>query len=113
MHMDLLGTIEAADGATAGRNEWIALIGAHSSLAPVPPRRGINPFTKEPHNYAAAPDSARILLDGVEVGAIHWAQDQSNRLLVRSVAAVVTHVNLIAQEAASRLGWRFVNGSDA
>jgi len=45
--MDLVGTIRLGDGATAERNTWVALIYAHSFLAPVAPRQGVNPFTKK------------------------------------------------------------------
>ena len=68
--MKLLGTVEPFDGATAERNAWVALISAHSSLAPVAPRQGINPFTRKPHSFEARADSARIVLDGIDVGTV-------------------------------------------
>jgi hypothetical protein len=67
--MDLLGTIRPGDSAEVERSVWVALISAHSFLASVAPRRGINPFTKKPHTFEAPPDSARIVLDSMDVGA--------------------------------------------
>jgi hypothetical protein len=111
--MQLLGTIEPGHGAMAGRGEWILLIGVHSSLAPGSPHQGINPFTMQPHLFKPAPDYARVLLDGTEVGAIHWAMDGSHRLVVWSVTAARSYVTDIAQDVASRLGWRLALGADA
>ena len=111
--MDTLGTIEPTVGVTSGRSEWIALIDTHPSLAPVPPRQGINPFTKGPYLYKAPRDSARILLKGLEVGSITWAEDESQRLLVWSRGGAQTFVAEIAGEVASTLGWRFVPESAA
>jgi hypothetical protein len=108
--MELLGTIEPRDGTTAERNAWVALISAHSSLASVTPRQGINPFTRKPHNFEARPESARILLDGMDVGAVSWAQDDSDRLVVHSELAAKTHVALVAQDIADKLGMRFILG---
>jgi hypothetical protein len=106
--MDLLGTIEPGDGTTAERNAWVALIPAHSSLASVTPRQGVNPFTRKPLKFEAPADSARILLDGMDVGAAHWAEDGSDRLVVWSEPAAKTRVALIAQDIAARLGMRFI-----
>jgi hypothetical protein len=110
--MELSGTIEPNHGASANQLEWIVLIGAHSSLAPGVPKPGVNPFSKQPILYKAAPDYARVLLDGRKVGAIHWAMDGSDRLVVWSLAAARTHVTEVAQDVASRLGWRFVIGAE-
>jgi hypothetical protein len=113
MDMDFLGAIEPDHDASADQNKWIALVGAHSSLAPGKPQQGINPFTKNAHVYKPAPDYAHVLLDGTEVGAIHWAMDNSHRLVVWSVAAAKSHVKAVAQDVASRLSWRFVLRTDA
>jgi hypothetical protein len=106
--MDLLGTIEPSAGATSGQNERITLIGTHPSLAPVPPRQGINPFTKGPCLYKARPDTARVLIEGREVGSIEWAQDESQLLVVWSDAATNAQVAKVAADVASQLGWRYV-----
>jgi hypothetical protein len=113
MDMEFLGAIEPEHGASPEQSEWIALIAAHSSLALGKPKQGVNPFTKKAHMYKPAPDYAQVLLDGAEVGAIHGAMDNSNRLEVWSVAAAKSHVLVIAQDVASRLSWRFVRKTDA
>jgi hypothetical protein len=110
--MDLLGTIEPNHGVSADQHEWIVLIGVHSSLAPAVPKQGVNPFSKQPILFKPAPDYASVLLDGRKVGAIHWAMDGSHRLVVWSLAAARTHVADVAQDVASRLGWRFVIGAE-
>src|SRR5215471_360471 len=106
--MDLLGTIEPKAGTTSGQDEWISLIGAHPSLASVPARLGINPFTKGPYLYKARPDTARVLVEGLAVGSIEWAQDESQRLVVWSDAAANVQVEDVAVDVASRLGWKYV-----
>lgn len=50
----------------------------------VAPRRGINPFIKIPHTFEAPANSSRIVLDGVEVGAVNWAEE-GLKLLARVV----------------------------
>jgi hypothetical protein len=106
--MDLLGTIEPTAATSAGRNEWLTLVGTHPSLAPVPPRQGINPFTKEPMQYKAAPDTARVLVEGSEVGYFAWAEDDSQVLAVWSDAGAEKQVSAVASDVAARLGWQFV-----
>jgi hypothetical protein len=109
--MKLLGTVEPFDGATGERNAWVALISAHSSLASVTPHQGINPFTGKPHSFEARADSARILLDGIDVGAVHWAEDGSSRLVVWAAPAEKTRVTVVARDIAARLGMRFIPDS--
>jgi hypothetical protein len=111
--MELLGTIEPNNGATVSKSEWIALIAVHPSLAQSAPRQGINPFTKEPVMYKPAPDSARVMADGAAVGAMHWAMDDSRRLVVWSLPTTREHVMGIARDVASDLGWRFLPNADA
>ena len=111
--MDLLGTIEPPAAATSGRAEWITLIGAHPALAPVQPVQGINPFTKEPYLYKPRPDSARVLLEGSQVGSISWAEDGSQLLVVWSNVGVQARVAKVAADVASRLGWSFLPASAA
>ena len=108
LDMQLLGTIEPDDVASADPGEWIALIGKHTSLAAALPKQGMNPFSKQPHLFEPAKDYASAVLDGSKVGAIHLAMDGSHRLIVWSEPAARSHVTGIAQDVASRLGWRFV-----
>lgn len=105
--------IEPDHGASADQGEWIMLIGAHASLAPGAAQQGISPFTKQPHLFKPAPDYTHVMLDGTKVGAIHWAMDGSRRLVVWSVEVARTHVADVAQDVASRLGWRFSLVTDA
>jgi len=79
--MELLGTIEPTPGTSSGRNEWISLIGTHPALAPVPPRQGINPFTRGQVEFNPPPDSAQVMVKGSEVGRITWAEDESQLLV--------------------------------
>jgi hypothetical protein len=44
--MVLIGHIEASGGIES--DKWLALIKSHHALANVPPRKGVNPFTREP-----------------------------------------------------------------
>jgi hypothetical protein len=107
--MEPLGTIEpSGDVAAGGRLEWIRLIEVYPQLSPVPPREGINPFTKGPHLYRARPDTARVLAEIGEIGLIHWAEDDSRRLAVWSNSGSESEVKRVAEAVASRLGWRFV-----
>jgi hypothetical protein len=110
--MELLGTIEPAAGDAMHRDGWIALIGSHPSLAPVQPRQGINPFTKLPDIYQAATDSAIVLPDDAKEGAIHWAMDDSHRLVVWPLPMARARVVAVAEDVASRLGGRFHAGHD-
>jgi hypothetical protein len=113
LDMQLLGTIEPGHVASGDVSAWITLIRAHPSLALAPPQQGFNPFTKQPHSFKPASDSASVLVDGTNVGTIHSAMDGSRRLVVWSVATKRTQVTNIAQDVASRLGWRLAFATDA
>jgi len=103
-----LGTIEPSIGSTAGRPEWIQVIGAHPHLSHVADKQGINPMTKGPMFYKAPPDCAHVLVDGVGVGMIHWAMDDSRRLVVWSDTGAEIQVALVAEHVAAQLGWHYV-----
>jgi hypothetical protein len=113
MAADLVGTIEPAPDAVTGKSEWIALVGVHPALALREPTPGINPFTKAPMTFKPHPDHARVLVEGSQVGSIHWAMDNSTRLMVWSEAAAKSRVIEIATDAAWRLGWRFMAHAEA
>src|SRR5882724_7668303 len=106
--MKLLGAIEQGIDGTVGRSEWIQLIDSHPELSHVPDKQGINPFTKRPMLYKAAPDCARVLAGGIEVGMIYWSEDGSHCLTVWAVMGAEAQVATVAEEVASRLGWRYV-----
>jgi hypothetical protein len=113
MATELIGTIEPLPGSVAGKAEWVALIKAHASLGAVEPKQGINPFTKKPTVLEPRPDIARVLVDGKDVGSIHWAMDNSYQLVVWAEMGARNVVADVASDIASRLGWRFVVASDA
>jgi len=110
---ELVGTIEPESGSSAGKDEWIALIAAHSALAQVAPKQGTNPFSREPMVFTPRPDAAIVVVDGTKIGAIHWAMDDSRQLIVWSEAETKIRVVAIASDVASRLGWRFVAREEA
>jgi hypothetical protein len=112
MQMEFLGTIEPENGAAADGREWIALIDAHASLSPAQPRPGINAVTKEPLLYQPTPDYAQITVDGTAIGAIHWAMDDSRRLVLWSLPTTRIPVIDIAQEVAASLGWKLLLSED-
>jgi hypothetical protein len=106
--MRLLGTIEPGADLATGKPEWIRLIDAHPQLSPVPAREGINPFTRKPLLFKARPDTARVLVETRQIGSIYWAMDDSRRLIVSADIGSEQQVRNVAEDVASRLGWRFV-----
>jgi hypothetical protein len=108
MTTELVGTIDPDPGALTGKDEWIALIAMHPALASVAPKQGTNPFRRTPMVFNPSPDAATVLADGVKIGAIHWAMNESRQLVVWSEGEVKTAVIAIATDVASRLGCRFV-----
>lgn len=60
---------------------WIALIGQHPNLSVMPPRQGINPFTREPMLFQAK-DVALVTEAGKQLGAMDWAPDDSQQLCI-------------------------------
>jgi hypothetical protein len=97
-----LGTIEPGADLASGKPEWIRLSNAHPQLSPVPAREGVNPFSRDPHLYEARPDTARVLLELRQVGLIHWAMDDSRRLIVWADTGSEEKVGNVAQDVASR-----------
>ena len=111
--MTSLGTIERDHSSATGRTEWIHLIDSHPQLSQVADKQGINPFTKGAMEYKAARDCAHVLVEGIEIGMIHWAMDDSQRLVVWSAAGAEAQVAAVAENVASRLGWRYVREDSA
>jgi hypothetical protein len=106
--VELLGTIEPGADLATGKPEWLRLIDAHPQLSPAPAREGINPFTRKPLLFEARQDSARVLVKLRQIGSIHWALDDSRRLVVWADIGSEQEVRNVAEDVASRLGWRFV-----
>jgi hypothetical protein len=111
--VNFIGTIEPDVGLANGKIEWIRVIEAHPQLSSVRAKEGINPFSKEPHLYRPDPTTAQVIIDGSEIGSIHWSMDDSHRLVVWSNAGAEEKVTSIATDVASRLGWHFVRGNAA
>jgi hypothetical protein len=106
--MESLGIIVPDGDRTSGRPEWIGLIDVHPQLSCPPAKVGINPFTRAPLTFKAGSDYARVLLSGGQIGAIHWAMDDSRCLVVWSEPGSEASVRDVAEEIAKQLGWRFV-----
>lgn len=106
--MEPIGTIEPGIDVATGKPDWIRLIDTHPQLSSVPARSGVNPFTRAPMLFTARPDTARVLLEQRQIGQIYWAMDDSRRLIVSADTGFEDMVANIAQDVASRLGWRFV-----
>ena len=113
MTAELVGTIEPESGSSAGKDEWIALIAVHPALARGAPKQGTNPFSREPMVFSPSPEAAIVVVDGTQIGAIHWAMNDSRQLIVWSEAEARNRVIAIASDVASRLGWRFVAREEA
>ena len=106
--MDFIGEILSdPDPPGIVNQRWIELIREHPNLEPVPPRQGINPFTKKPFVYRPRPDVARVVLGGKYVGLMSWAEDGSNRVVVVGEPPVVAP---LARGIAKTLGGRLVEG---
>jgi hypothetical protein len=108
--VELLGAIEPGDHPATGKPQWAELINAHPQLSSGPAKAGINPFTKRPMEFKPSPYHGSVEIAGRKVGAIHWAMDDSRRLIVWSDAGSETPVRAVAEDVASRLGWHFVSG---
>lgn len=89
-------------------NKWLNLIDSHAALGHPPPVIGINPFTQQPQEFYAPGSTAEILKDGVRVGSIEWAMDESPWLLVHAEDDSAGYVTIIAEHVAATLSGRFV-----
>jgi hypothetical protein len=107
--MQYIGLIEWPNGASeVDRQRWLKLIDTHGSLAQVPPRSGINPFTRKPTQVYAPRSTATVVIRGAEVGNIGWSQDDSPALEVNAKEDAVGEVCHIARDVATKLGAQFV-----
>jgi hypothetical protein len=106
--VERVGTIEPGSDSKTGRSEWLRLIGTHPQLSQVPPRQGVNPFSRGGSLYEAAPDAARVIENADDVGLIHWGMDDSRCLVVWSSAGSEAAVKRIAEDIAAQLEWHFV-----
>ena len=82
---------------------WIELIGQHSNLSVMPPRQGLNPFTREPMLFQAK-DIALVTAFGKQLGAMDWAPDDSQQVCVWiEDGAAADSLDTIAADVAARL----------
>jgi hypothetical protein len=106
MALTIIGEIGASGGIEA--DKWLALISSHDALANVPPRMGINPFTRQRCEYKTPASSALIRQSDADIGLIYSAMDGSPKLIVQAREDSVDAVSRVAAEIASALGGRFV-----
>jgi len=104
--MLIIGEIVAPTGIDS--DKWLALIKSHGALSNVPPRKGINPFSRQPCEYNAPASSALVQKGGADIGSIYGAMDASPILIVQSQEDSIDTVVSIADEIASSLGGQFV-----
>jgi hypothetical protein len=105
--VDLVGTIEPDVGLATDKAEWMRVIEVHPQLSPVPSKKGSNPFSGKPNSYRPDPTTAQVIIDGGQVGSIHWAMDDSRRLVVWSSTGAEVKVTSVATDvASSRLALR-------
>jgi hypothetical protein len=82
---------------------WIGLIGQHSNLSVMPPRQGLNPFTREPMLFQAK-DIALVTASGRQLGAMDWAPDDSQQVCVWiDDGAAADMLDAVAVDVAKRL----------
>ena len=104
--MELVGMIHAKpDPPGINRSAWMALIATRDDLVLPQPRTAVNPFTKKPITTNPPKDSAIVFVDGKQVGAFDWSQNEEN---IISVWGDLDCVRKIAEEIARELGGRFL-----
>jgi hypothetical protein len=86
------------------KQRWLEIIREHPNLAPIPPKKGINPFTRESMLIHAATGSVLVVVDGSEVGSMGWALDGSNKITVSGESDTVLQ---LARDIAKEQGGRF------
>lgn len=86
--MEFIGTIEPGAAAAIAKAEWIQVIEAHPHLSLAPVKNGVNPFSRKPTLYQPNPTAAQVVIDGSQIGSMHWAMDDSRRLVVWSITGL-------------------------
>jgi len=105
--VELIGTIEPDAAVATRKAEWIHVIKTHPQLSAVEAKKGVSPFSKKPQLYQPSPTTAQVIIDGSQWGLIHWAMDDSRRLVVWPSAGAEEKVRGVATDVAARLGWHF------
>jgi len=102
---DLIGEIlSEPDPPGIDFQRWIEIIREHANLAPPPAKEGINPFTKKPMLIKPCSGIARVIVDGKQVGSMHWALAGANKIIVWGESEAVLP---LARDIAKALGGRF------
>ncbi len=91
------GTIKL--GNDKGPDDWLAVIAENNALVGIPPREGINPFSKEKVMIHAPKTTAHIMVDNQVEGTVSWAEDGSSLLNIE----VSDTGKSVAKDIASRL----------
>jgi hypothetical protein len=100
--MDYLGQIATShDPPALTLQRWLEVIARHPNLALEPPSQGLNPFTKQPYLFQPPRGNACVILDGVQIGSMTWAEDGSCRI---AVVGESPSVKEIAMQVANELG---------
>jgi hypothetical protein len=99
------GVIQGDPQRPIGLERWAAAIVTDDRLRPPDPVEGIDPFTREPLTFRPHPGTAYVVEQGVPVGMMTWAEDDSDEILVSGSAPIV---RTVAEEIAERLSGRFV-----
>lgn len=106
--MKIEGSIQPAGGLSFDKAAWCSLIDKRPELRHPAPRRGINPFTKEPTTFCPPDDAAEVVVDGNVIGSASWSISDEPLVNV-SVEAVAL---LLVQEWAAELHGVFVADSE-
>lgn len=106
-----IGEIKPEGGSQIHKKDWIELIANHPALSTIPPKEGVNPFTREPTKFFAPSTHAQVLIADESVGSITWAEDDSDSLNVSALPDHESHVSDIATEIARVLNCRFFSKS--
>jgi hypothetical protein len=108
--VNYLGAICARPGQPEPALEaWESIARAHPHLVGVAGRWGINPFSRQACWYEPARGAVRVVIEGVEVGALHWAEDGARQVDVWGTTGAV---EALAVELATVLGASFVRAQD-
>ena len=106
--MEHIGHIESADDTQPlSYDAWLAVIAESDDLHAIPPREGINPFTRKPTLFYAAEDSVRLIRDDTHIGSFAWAQDKSAAVNVACSDGYREMMAVAAREFAQVLGCVF------
>jgi hypothetical protein len=102
--MEPLGAIKTAGGsADIAYEDWVRLVETHPNLSRVPPREGINPFTRQPMTFNGHPGDAHVVVAGQVVGGMFWTEVYA----LISVEGDAARVEPIAIEIAARLAAQY------